>query len=324
MLDLPLYDRIRLSAYPFWQRALADGVLSFDYRHVEIVLEGVDRLPDHPVIYAMNHTDFFNYWPFLYTLHRRLRRYAASWVKGKNYEHPAVSLFMRATNNIPVASRGYLITRDFIDAVGRRPTEDEYRAIRDALDEDRALPAGAVPRALLDTPRPMMGRAFDPAREPYLDALDALFRAMMRRFLELNREAMALGLDILVFPQGARSVRLSRGHIGLMQAALPLGATIVPVGSNGCDLLYPGKSFRAKPGRVVYRIGEPLGPEVFADLAPDDTLEPFSREHERAHRARLQALTDRVMDRINDLLDERHRFADDHASDGLRGTARFL
>lgn len=324
MLDLALFDRIRLSRYPPVQRLIAEAFLRFDYRDVDIVVEGIESIPRRPVLYAMNHTDNFNYWPFQYALHRHDRRYTATWVKGKNFEHPAVSAFMRHTNNIPIASRGYLVTRDFLATTGRRPEEPEYRALRDAVNEGGDPSPRDVPREILERPREMMGRRFDPSRESYADAVDALFGEMMRRFLDLNRHALHLGLDLLVFPQGTRSVRLSRGHIGVIQVALAVGATVVPVGCNGCDLVYPGRSMLSKPGRVVYRIGEPLEPEHLADLAPGEPFEPFSRDAEARHRAAFQALTDRVMERIDGLLDERHRYTDDRASDGTQGTDRFV
>jgi hypothetical protein len=78
----------------------------------------------------MNHTDAFNYWPFQYALHRAAERYTAAWVKGKNYDGFVASRFMRWTNNIPLASRGYVITRDFVSTVGRLPSADEYRVLR--------------------------------------------------------------------------------------------------------------------------------------------------------------------------------------------------
>ncbi len=324
MLDLTLFDRIRLNARPPVQRLIADAFLRLDYRNVDIALEGLERLPARPVIYAMNHTDNFNYWPFQYALHRRFPRYTATWVKGKNFEHPVVAAFMRSTNNIPIASRGYLITRDFFATMRRRPSEGEYRALRDAVNDGAPVPAGAVPREMLERPRDMLGRRFDPARERYDEAVDALFSEMMRRFVGLNRHALDIGLDVLVFPQGTRSIRLSRGHVGLIQAALALQATVVPVGCNGSDRVYPGRSFVSKPGRVAYRIGEPFSPEDFADLAPKAAFEPYSRDAEKTHRAAFQALTVRVMERIDGLLDPEYRFADDRASDGTRGTDRFL
>ena len=321
MLDLALYDRVRLSARPLLQRLIADCFLRFDYRKVDLVVEGLENLPDRPVIFAMNHTDNYNYWPFQYSLHRR-GVYTATWVKGKNYEQPAVSAFMRLTNNIPIASRGYVVTRDFLNVVGRRPGADEYRALRAAADSLGDVDRAAVPAAMLDQARDMLGRPFDPARERYSDAVDGLMRLLMRRFLDMNARAQELGLHILVFPQGSRSIRLSKGHIGVAQMALHLDAPIVPVGCNGCDLVYTSRSMLTKPGRVVYRIGEPISD--WGDLAPAQPFEAFTREAEHEHRASFQGMVDRVMGEIDDLLDERHKFAADQVSDGTDGTDRFV
>lgn len=323
MLDLALYDRIQLEAKPFAQRIVGNVLLRFDYRKIDVVLEGLERVPRRPVVYAMNHTDNYNYWPLQWELYLRVPRYTATWVKGKNFEHPFVSTFMRLTNNIPVASRGYLITRDFFSLMKRRPTEEEYRVLRNAVEQGATIDGG-VPLRVLEQGRDMFGRRFDPRRERYGDAMDAVFREMMKRFINLNRRALEeLDLDVIVFPQGSRSIRLSRGHIGIAQAVVALGATVVPVGCNGCDLVYPGGSPLTKPGKVVYRFGEPIPASEWASIAPK-SFEPFSREAEQTHRDRFQAITDRIMDRVNGLLDERHRFADDRVSDGTRGTDRFL
>lgn len=324
MLDLDLYDRVRLSRRPVVQRLIADAFLRLDYRKVELRVEGLERLPRESVILAMNHTDNFNYWPLQYQMHRDLGRYTATWVKGKNYEHPVIATFMRWTNNIPIASRGYVITRDFVNTIGRRPEPEEYRALRDAVDALEPPPRGAVPAPVLEQGRDMLGRRFDPSREPYHAAVDALMNALMERFVAMNQRALEIGCDLLVFPQGTRSIRLSRGHIGIAQMACHLGATIVPVGCNGSDIVYPGRSARAQPGSIVYRIGEPMPPERFADVAPDEPFAPFSRDAEARHRDAFQAITDRVMDAIDGLLDERYRYGDDLASDGTRGTDRFV
>lgn len=324
MLDLSLYRRIRLSRRPPMQRLIADVFLRQSYRKVKIVMEHAERIPATPVLFAMNHTDNFNYWPFQYWMHRHWSRYTATWVKGKNYERPGVAAFMRWTNNIPIASRGYLITRDFINTVGRKPEAEEYRTLRDAVNELGDVPSGVVPPALLDRPRDMMGRPFRPSEETYPDAVEGLYAQLMREFVRLNQDAFAMGLDVLVFPQGTRSVRLSRGHIGVAQAALTFGVPVVPIGCNNCDLVYPGGSPVAKPGTVTYRVGTPIAPHELADLMPEAPFEPFTRRAEALHRARFQAVADRIMERIDPLLDERHRFADDRASDGTRGVDRFL
>jgi 1-acyl-sn-glycerol-3-phosphate acyltransferase len=324
MLDLARLRSIRLHTKPFWQRAIAQGFLRFDYRHVDLVIEGLETLPKTPVIYAMNHTDNFNYWPLQYTLHQRFARYTATWVKGKNYEHPLVAAFMASTNNIPIASRGYLVTRDFVRTMRRRPTEAEYRALRDAVDGGRAVDASTVPAEFLTRARDMFGRRFEPSRERYDEALDAVFGELMGCFVELNRKALAMDLDVLVFPEGSRSVRLSHGHIGIAQVALHLGATIVPVGCSGSDRVYPGGSPSAKPGRIVYRFGRPMTPDVFADLAPPRAFTPFGRADEALYASAFQAVTDRVMDAIDPLLDPEYRYAVGHDGTGTEGTHRFL
>ncbi len=323
MLDQALLDATRLTRRPWAQRFIAEAFLRQDYRKIELVVEGDDRIPSTPVVYAMNHTDDFSYWPIQYHLHRRFARYTATWVKGKNYEHPVMRTFMRSTNNIPIPSRGYLLTRDFVNATGRKPTEEEYRILRDSVN-DLEPPKGRLPEALVGHPRDMLGRRFDPGRESYGVALEALFQQMMRRFVELNEEALRIGLDLLVFPQGTRSRRLSRGHIGLAQMALHLGATIVPIGCSGGDVIYPKRSPLTSPGRVTYRIGDPIPPSELARFSVPPGTRPFERESETRHRARYQGLVDYVMDRIDGLLDEPYQYSHDAKSDGTVGTSRFV
>jgi 1-acyl-sn-glycerol-3-phosphate acyltransferase len=323
VLDLALYDRIRLRLRPPVQRAIAEGFLRWDYRKVDLRIEGLDRIPSEPVIFAMNHTDNFNYWPFQYLLHRDLGRYTATWVKGKNYEGMVSRTFMRWTNNIPLASRGYVITRDFVNTMGRRPTPEEYRALRRAVDALEPVDPAAVPAAILERPRDMLGRPFGPQSEGYAEAVDALMGQLMDRFVAMNREALAMGLHILVFPQGTRSRRLSRGHIGLAQVALHLGATIVPVGCSGSDEVYTSRSVLAKPGAITYRVGKPLPTSTWSGIAPEGAR-PFARDDEAAHRDAYQAVVDRVMEAIDGLVDEPYRFSSDQTSDGTAGADRFL
>ena len=332
MLDLRRLHRIRLSANPLGQRIVARAVLTPNYRippRVQIHLEGVDRLPEPPVIYAMNHTDRYNYWPFQYHLWRCYRRFTATWVKGKYYENRLLAKFMEKTNNIPTISRGYLVTRDFISVMGRRPADEEYKALRAWVDDaaaggdDIAPPAG-VPPEILERSRDVLGRRFDADQEDYPTYVNALHQTMMGRFLELNQEAFDLGLDVIVFPQGTRSVRLSRGHIGLAEVALAFQKTIVPVGCSGCDKVYPGGSPFAHGGEITYRLGEPIRYEEMAPFHIDEPFVPFHPEVERSHRDRFQGLVDLVMERINELVDPPYQFGDSHDSDGVRGASRFV
>lgn len=330
-LDLTRLERIKLHAAPRFQRVVAYTFLLPNYRvypRVEIALEGQDRVPRAPVIFAMNHTDRYNYWPFQYEWWRDRGRYTATWVKGKYYENPVVAAFMEMTNNIPTVSRGYLITKDFLSTMGRRPSEAEYehlRALVEAAAHGETMdPAPAIPRELLERSRDMLGRRFDPSREPYAKAVDGLFRKMMRRFVDLNEEASELGLDILIFPQGTRSKRLSKGHVGLAQIAMHLNRAVVPVGCNGSDHVYPGGSPIGKRGRIVYRFGDPIEPRSFPDWVARGTFEPFTPEAEEAHGATFQRYVDHVMEKIDALLDPEYRFSTDRSSEGVEGSRRFV
>jgi hypothetical protein len=297
---------------------------------VEIRFEGWGHVPKKPVLFAMNHTDRFNYFPFQYKLWRLTDRFTATWVKGKYYEQRAVAAFMEWTNQLPTVSKGYIITKDFVRTVGRRPTEAEYDLLRalvnaaahgETCDE---VPGGSIPSEITTVPRDMLGRRFDPDREGYADCVNQLFSQMMRRFVALNEEAVALGLDLLVFPQGTRSKRLLPGHIGAAQIAMHLRLPIVPVGCNGTDELYPSSVPFARRGKVTYRFGAPIRYEDYPELHVRGGFEPFSAKAEAEHHARFQALTDRITAGIDPLLDPEYRLCEDRKSGGSRGTSRFV
>ena len=315
MLDLARLERVKLRRTP-WGQLFVAQLLRIDYafpRKTEIVLEGTDRLErGKSYVFAMNHTDRYNYWPFQYQLYRKRLGYTATWVKGKYYENRFVGAFMDAMNNIPLPSRGYVITTEFRRVVGRAPRSEEYRVLRDLADGMTA----EVPAALVEVVGDM---------KTFLRDFSELFERMIERVMQLNGLALDLGQHLLVFPQGTRSIRLSRGHIGVAQVAQHLGVDLVPVGCNGSDKLYPGNSPFSSGGRVVYRIGNPLridGPE----LSPFRVTEPFSPFTLEAgiHREAFQAMIDVVMDHINELLDEPYQYAEDRDFDGVHGMDRFV
>ena len=330
MLDLARLERLKLVRRPFSQRFFG-RFLGGNYRWfpgIELIFEDDDRIPDRPVIFAMNHTDRYNYFPFQYKLWKRFDRFTATWVKGKYYENRAVGFFMERMNNIPTVSRGYLITRDFLATLGRRPSDVEYAALRAWVDavsrgEDVDAPPEA-PRPILERPRDLLGMRFHPQRTSYARAIDALFCRMMERFVELNDEASELGLDILIFPQGTRSKRLSKGRVGLSQIAMHLGRAVVPVGCNGSDRIYPGSSPFAKAGRIVYRIGEPIRRADAAAWVERGGFVPFTKEAERDHSAAFETYIDAVMVAIDSLLDAEYRFGDDEGESRVVGSDRFV
>jgi 1-acyl-sn-glycerol-3-phosphate acyltransferase len=334
MLDLPRLKRIRLMKRPIGQVFFGHSVLMPNYNFlpgIDIRIEGIEKIPNEPVIYAMNHTDRFNYFPFMYKMWKLKERYITVWVKGKYYESPLVGAFMELTSNLPTVSRGYIITKDFVLTVGRRPTQAEYDTLRALVNKDATpgedsstVDVSATPKQLFESPRNILGLDFDPRVCTYAVAINRVFTAMMAEFVRLNERSFELGLDLLVFPQGTRSIRLPRGRIGIMEIALRYRKTIVPIGCNGCDHVYTGSLPIGKAGTIVYRIGDPIPYEELAEFHIDEDYVPFSAEAEQKHREMFQGAVDLVMDRINDLLDPEYQFSDDLLSTGVRGTSRFI
>ena len=311
---------------------MALGILAPTYEvypGVEIELRGLEKLPPEPVIFVMNHTDRYNYFPFQYRLFREQERFTATWVKGKYYENALVASFMEHTSNIPTVSRGYIITKDFLTVMGRRPQDAEYAALRRLLDSYvRGDTANAdtsdVPRPIFERARNILGRPFASHDESWAEAVDAVFRTMMRRFVELNQETFELGLSLLVFPQGTRTRRLPKGHSGVAQIALRYHKKIVPIGCSGSDLVHPGSSPIPRAERIVYRLGDPVTIDESSPYYIAEEYEPFTAEAELKHGETFQALVDDLMLRINDLVDPEYQFADDDEARAVSGSERFV
>lgn len=319
MLDLARMQRIHLQCKPVGQRLIA-ALLTLDYRfprRTEIVVDGIERIPqDRPVFLAMNHTDRYNYWPLQYHMHRQGLRYTATWVKGKYYQHPALAWFMDWTGNIPLPSRGFVVASAFQQQLGRKPEAEEYRVLRDLVD---GRSVEVLPPALSAWMEAQGGA------QAWAEAERLHFAAMMTEVMRITRQALEVGLHLLVFPEGTRRTRLGRGHTGLIQAAWHLGAAVVPIGCNGSDSVYPGGSPFAKGGRIVYRVGEILEPDG-PELGPHRVAEPytpFTQEAADRHGQAFQAATNVVMAHIAPLLDLRYQPAEEGSGEAT-GVDRFL
>jgi len=309
-----------------WQW-LALQPVKTDLRKVTIVFENLERIPhDEPVIFAMNHTDRYNYLPFMVPLWYDYRN-IAPWVKGKYYQNAAVGKFLDITGCIPVPSRGYIITKDFQMMMHRRPPKTDYRLLRDWVDgkitaDAFFATAGDTLTQYVSTPH----GEFEPERQPYPAFIQNRYRRFMRLVTDVSITALEKErVSLLIFPEGTRSVRLTPGHPGIAQMALKTGIPVIPVGCNGSDKIYPGISPFAKRGTVIYRIGEPL--TIDGELAPftiREPFEPFSQEAEAKHSATFQAATDLIMARINNLLDPEYQFAGDTHGVSGDGAARFV
>lgn len=347
MLDLTCLKQLRLRKAPWTHRVMGSIFLAANYRFgpgVQVCVEGAENLPSGGAILAMNHTDRYNYWPMQYYLYHTHQRFTATWVKGKYFKNPILGHLLQSSNNIPAVSRGYLIGQDFFDLLGRKPNAQEYRSLRSWIDMAAAKPdtdlqhppksieGHTIPSAIASTSRNILGMHFDPKATTYPHAIQNLYVQMMAHFAEINRQALALNLFIIVFPQGTRSQRLSKGHSGLVQLAMATEAPVIPVGCAGSDKIYPGSSPWASSGEVCYRIGEAMH-FTPADLKTDgsnpmdaDGFSAFDPTIEHKHREGLQRCTQHMMQRIHALLPEEYGYASDgHAhSDGVVGSERFL
>ncbi len=296
-------------------------------RKVNIVFENIERIPrDKPVIFAMNHTDRYNYIPFMAHLWYDYRT-IAPWVKGKYYQNALIGKFLDVTGCIPVPSRGYIITKDFQQVTRRRPEKADYRLLRDWVDgkitaESFFAAADDTLTRYVSTPH----GDFNPDRQPYPAFIQTRYRRFMRLVTAVSLTALEKErVSLLIFPEGTRSVRLTPGHPGIAQMALKTGVPVIPVGCNGSDKLYPGLSPFAKRGTVIYRIGEPM--TIDSDLAPfaiHEPFEPFTPAAEAKFGETFQAATDLIMARINNLLDPEYQFAGDTHGVSGDGAARFV
>lgn len=322
--------KISLDTRPKGQIFVLNSIIKPDYhfpRKTNIIIENLERIPKSPVIFAMNHTDRYNYAPFMAKMYWLDLGYPfiSPLVKGKYYEFAVLGKFFDWTNNIPLPSRGYLITKDFQAALKRKPRRDEYRLLRNLVDEtitlDDVLRRGnADVTKLVSTPH----GAFDPQATDYGRYIDAEFSSMMALVTGICLDALHhKNLSLIIFPEGTRSPRLLPGHTGVAQLALKTKVPVIPIGCNGSDKLYPSSVPFSSGGTVVYRVGEPL--TLKGDLAPfavEDDFTPFTREASALYEPQFRGVTDLVMARINNLLDPKYQAAFDTETE--TDTGRFV
>lgn len=331
MIDEGHLTRLRLWKRPLGQRVFASIFLMPNYTLppvTRIVLEGVANIPrDRAVMFALNHTDRYNYWPFQYKMWRQGNLpFTTTWVKGKYYENKWLGWFFDQCNNIPLPSRGYLILQDARAVLHHKLNDREYRMLRDLVDgklqqADVADAVGADVRRLLTEPR----RDFQPADESYAAFMqrwnDRLMGLVEKRTLEaLFRKHN----HVIVFPQGTRSKRLLPGKPGLAQFALRHEVPVVPVGSMGSEEAYPGGNPWARGATCLYRIGRPLTvDEALADCRIEKPYAPFTREAE-IYAERFERATARITAAINELLEDPYKMDEASEDDARPRTDRLI
>ncbi len=307
MITPELLQQCPIHKTPYGQ-VLWAKILMINYMLVgtKVVIEGIENIPnDKPVCLAMNHTDRYNSWPLQLHLLEKCKQFTVTWVKGKYYENPITRFFLLSTSNIPLASRGYVLSTQFKEQISRSPTSEEYRFIRDLLDKKLEISEDNLVQTT-----PACRQFFSPSAVQQLQNIETSFNELCEEVVRLNQKALDLGHHILVFPEGTRSKHLTKGHIGIAQMTQKLGLDIVPIGCNGSEKCYPGNSPFSRAGTITYRIGKPLkidGPELEQYRITDDFI-PFSRKSEEQYGQRFRMITDIVMNQINSLLEPEYQF----------------
>jgi 1-acyl-sn-glycerol-3-phosphate acyltransferase len=285
VIDIEYLKKIKLESNPFGQRFLANLLLLPNYRifaKVEIRIENVERIPrGENVIFAMNHTDRFNYWPFQYKLFKMKEfPFTTVWVKAKYYKNAFLAKGLDLCNLIPVPSMGYLIEEFY-----RKHDKSLYRAVKDMID-GRIEAAGPQERAAVE--------ALQAMGENFVEFIRGYYEAVMEKVAELSKTALfEKNLNLIIFPEGTRSVKLAEGRTGLAQLALYTEKRIVPVACNNSEEVYKGSLPIARSGRITYRIVEPFA--------------LFSRESQQLYREQFEGVTRIVMASIEGMLDEKYR-----------------
>lgn len=305
MVDIEYLKHIRLVSEPLGQKLIGTFFLGPNFNvlsKVDIRIENAQRIPrGENVIFAMNHTDRFNYWPFQYKMWRMGDLpWTTVWVKGKYYRNDLLAKGLDWCNLIPVPSMGYLIEEFFQKQVGQRIGKGEYRMVRDVVD-GKYDGGESIPGAATEILRQL--------GENFVEFIRNYYEVVMEKVAELSRFALFdRKLNIIIFPEGTRSTQLGEGRTGIAQLALHTGLKIVPVGCNNSEQIYPGSSPVAKSGQIIYRVGEPLS--IDNQLKPFTISENFkllSKESQLKYKDQFEGVTRLVMAHLNELLDEKYR-----------------
>jgi len=317
MVNIKFLDKINLVTSPWAQKFMANAILAPNYHwfaKVKIKLENIENIPkNEPVIFAMNHTDRFNYWPFQYQLLRaKDYPFTTVWVKGTYFNNKLLGQLLKLCNTFPVPSKGYIIQELFKKTFQRSTTRDEYRMIKDLLDQKIKLPdvlqrASQEVRDLLSDKWDLMSGS----ESSFLQLIENNYYMMMEKVAQISLGALfEKKLSIIIFPEGTRSVMLSEGRSGIAQLALNSEKAVIPVGCNGSETVYPGSSPFARSGTITYRIGKPMTVhDHFNAFRIKEKFKLFSKESQQKYKERFDAATEAIMKNIDLLLDDRYRFS---------------
>ena len=302
-----------------WATRKTLRLLQNRYGGVHVKVEGFSA-PSEPVLFAMNHTHYFDFTQSRLTLLRRFGIKTTSFAKVRAFQNPIDGGYMKRLGNIPLASRGYLISADFAQLHGQTITEEQYQIVRAHVDHGHALPNEPVYHALQYTTRDMLDRPFSPNDSRYRVAILARYAEAMRTTLGHAKTVIQAGHCLHIYPEGLYSTRLSQGRIGAVQFAAALDLPIVPVGFSGMNQLFKKRQpLPYRSGELTMRFGTPyrLNREELRDFTP------FMPSEEARLNGVLREETDKLMEKINGLLEPECTWGDPEG-DGLKGVSRFF
>ena len=298
---------------------LGDGVFGLQ-RSLKLELEGMEHIPDQPCIVATNHTHNYDFLPLRYLFYKRRKAMLSTWIKARAWQNPIMIKYLSYTGNVPLASRGYVISGDFKQLFGRKPSDHEYRALRNHIDEGNPLPTGEVFDQIQNQARSILGEVYSPSQSNYREAIDSCFRQFMESSLVVAERAVQSGLHQHINPQGTRSSRLTDGRPGVIHAAARLKLPILPVSILGMREALPNEGLKSAGGTIVVKCAEPYLPNLDG---LSDTYEPFFVSQE-SDQTIIQHALDKLMFKINELCDDHYCMQDGYVSDGKQGVSRFL
>jgi 1-acyl-sn-glycerol-3-phosphate acyltransferase len=305
MISIEHIKKLKLVSAPKMQELLGRFFLYPNYSifsKVDISIHGIENIPkDKNVIFAMNHTDRYNYWPFQYKLWSTKQfPFTTVWVKEKYYKNAILGKILDLCNLIPVPSMKYIIEESFAKKFGRRIQAEEYTAIKDAIQNK--VNAG---KALAEKGSEAALQFY----ESFVEYIGTHYKTFMQTVARLSREAvLKKNLNIIIFPEGTRGQKLGQGKTGMAQLAINTNTPIVPVGCNNSDKIYSGNLPFAGKGSILYRVGEMLSFEgKLKEYSINEKFQLFSDESKIKYKERFEALTGVVMENINNLIDTQYK-----------------
>jgi hypothetical protein len=221
------------------------------------------------------------------------------WVKAKYYKNAFLAKGLDLCNLIPVPSMGYLIEEFYRKHFNRKMDRGLYRTVKDIIDGRIGI-AGPQERAATE--------ALQAMGENFAEFIRGYYEAIMEKVAGLSKAALCeKNLNLIIFPEGTRSVKLAEGRTGLAQLALYTEKRIVPVACNNSEEVYRGSLPIARSGRITYRVGEPLSVhDRFKSYRITEPFPLFSRESQQRYREQFEEVTRIVMTSIEGMLDAKY------------------